>query len=81
MSLRLSAARTSLPAVGPSGTTFIPRVAAEAGEPLEQLGRIHLLDDDRQTVPEIDHPPTGPLPAPEVRKREDHAVVHTLGGA
>ena len=48
---------------------------ALAREPVEQLGRLERLDDGEHVVALLGHPRRGPLPAAEVRQREDHAVA------
>jgi hypothetical protein len=75
ISLSLERLQHRLPAAGPSGTTVMPEVLAQIGEPLEQLGRLERLDHHGHLVPLVGHPPAGPLPATQVRQGEDHPVA------
>ena len=48
-----------------------PSAGAEIDEPLEQLGRLDPLDDDRDRVAAVGDPASRPLPSTEVRQGDD----------
>ena len=63
------------PALGPERDDLHAELAAQIGEPVEQLGRVDPLDDDRDPMAAVGDPAAGPLPPAEVRQGEDHAVA------
>ena len=74
--MRLSrSARNTMRDVGTDRHHFEPDRLALAGEPLEQLGRLERLDDREHVVALRRHPGRRPLPAAEMRQREDHALA------
>ena len=75
MRLSRSARSTVRRDVGADRHDLEPDRLALAGEPLEQLGRLERLDDREHVVALRGHPRRGPLPAAEVRQREDHALA------
>ena len=50
-------------------------IRAKVDEPVEQLGRLDLLDDDGDLVALVDDPPSRPLPAAEMWQHQDHTVA------
>ncbi len=64
-----------LAGVGPERHHLHTERRAQVDEPVEQLGRLDLLDDDGDLVALVDDPSAGPLPAAEMRQHQDHAVA------